>query len=137
MMQLISVDTAKHTASTALELAITADLDDGAGAQSLPYGWLAGDPHGLGPQIDAWMAAHPDFPIADYVPPAISADQVDAETSRRMTLASADSMMRLQVLGTPIPASVKTMAQAIDAAGAALKIANPIPVDYTDDKYWP
>lgn len=137
-MMLISVDSAKKTAiDGAISLMITADLEDGAGNQSLPYGWVVGDPHGLGPDVDAWMAAHPDFPVADYVPPVISPDEVDIETNRRMTLVTADAMMRFQVLGSAIPASVRTAAQAIDAAGVALKAVQPIPVDYTDDKWWP
>lgn len=82
------------------------------------------------------MTAHPDFPIADYVPPVITADQVDVETNRRMTLVTADAMMRFQVLGSAIPSSVKTAAQAIDAAGTALKAISPIPPDYADDKWW-
>lgn len=137
-MQLVSVDTCAYTATAGLyALTVTADLGDDNGSQSLPYGWASGDPHGLGPQIDAWMTAHPDFPIADYVPPVITADQVDVETNRRMTLVTADAMMRFQVLGSAISSSVKTAAQAIDAAGAALKAVQPIPVDYTDDKWWP
>jgi hypothetical protein len=136
-MKLISVDAAAHTAlDGVLTLVITADLDDGAGPQSLPYGWIVGDPHGLGPQVDAWMAAHPDFPIAAYVAPVIPPAQIDDETNRRMTAATADAMMRLQVLGTPIPDAVKTAAQAIDARGTALKAMGPIPADYADDKYW-
>ena len=76
-MQLISVNSAKHTATPLLELAITADLGDGAGPQPLPYGWAPGDPHGLGPQIDAYMAANPSFPIAAYSPPPPSTNPND------------------------------------------------------------
>lgn len=137
-MELVSVDSAAATATSGvLSLVVTADLGDDAGPQQMPYGWAAGDPYGLGPQLDAWFAANPNFPVGSYTPPVISADQVDVETNRRMTLVTADAMMRFQVLGSAIPASVKTAAQAIDAAGVALKAMQPIPADYTDDKWWP
>lgn len=136
MMELISVDSARHTASAALELSITY-TDDAGEQRSDPYGWIAGDPHGLGPQIDERMAAHPEFPVADYVPPIIAPEQVDVETNRRMTVVTADALMRLQVLGTPIPNGVKAATQAIDTHGAALKALNPIPEAFTDDAYWP
>lgn len=85
-MNLISVDSATHTATDGLlVLQITADLGDSAGSQSLPYGWRQGDPHGLGPQIDLWMANHADFPIADYSP-VLTGDDVDDERDRRRAL---------------------------------------------------
>lgn len=135
MMELVSVDSAKHTASAALELTVTY-VDDAGEQRSDPYGWLAGDPFGLGPQIDEWMAAHPDFSVANYVPPIITPGQVDAETNRRMTAITADALMRLQVLGTPIPDSVKSAAQAIDARGTAIKAMVPIPEDFTNGNHW-
>jgi len=88
-MQLISVDSARHSeAEGAVALTITADLDDGAGNQSLPFGWVVGDPHGLGPQVDAWMAAHPDFPIAAYVAPTPSTNPADYDLSKRQICAA-------------------------------------------------
>lgn len=80
-MDLISVDSARHTAGAAFELTVTADLGDGP--QSVPYGWLAGDPNGLGPQVDAWMAAHPDFAVAAYVPPTPSTNPLDYVLTKR------------------------------------------------------
>lgn len=77
-MKLITVNSAAKTATTGLlELSITADLEDGVGEQILPFGYAPGDPYGLGPAVQAWMEAHPDFPVADYVeaaagPPEIS-----------------------------------------------------------------
>lgn len=82
-MDLVSVDSATHTAGNALALVVTTDLGDGAGAQSLPYGWVVGDPHGLGPQVDAWMAAHPDFAIGAYVPPTPSTNPLDYILTKR------------------------------------------------------
>lgn len=102
MMELISVDGAKHTASEGMiELSITADLDDGAGTvAAIPYGWNQNlrDPHGLYPQVDAWMAAHPDFQIADYVAPTPSTDPNDYQLQRyqflaMLTIANLDSLV--------------------------------------------
>lgn len=69
MMQLIDIHSATATATVdALELDLSF-TDDAGAEQRVPYGWIAGDPHGLGPQVDAWMAAHPDFPVTPYVAP--------------------------------------------------------------------
>lgn len=67
---------------------------------------------------------------------AVSPDQVEAEASRRISVLSADAVMKLQVLGTPIPDSVKTAAQGLEAKSTALKAMSPIPYDYTNDAYW-
>lgn len=68
-MKLITVNSATKTSTAGLlELSITADLEDGAGEQVLPFGYAPGDPYGLGPAVQAWMEAHPDFPVAAYVP---------------------------------------------------------------------
>ncbi len=80
-MKLVSVESAAHTAfANAIDLMLTADIGDGAGNQSLPYTWIAGDPHGLGPQIDAFMAANPAFPIGPYVAPVVDFSAIDLAT---------------------------------------------------------
>lgn len=72
-MKLISVDSAIYTAfAGAVDLMLTADLEDGAGNQPLPYTWVKGDPYGLGPQVDAFMSVYPTFPIAAYSPLPVS-----------------------------------------------------------------
>lgn len=134
-MELISVDSAKRTDGTAIELAVT--YTDDAGVQrSDPYGWVVGDIYGLGPQIDAWMAARPDFPIADYVPPVITAAQVADEAQRRFMIATADARALNQVLGTPIPAAIVSLGQAIIAKGNEISAMTPIPTDFAADRYW-
>lgn len=137
-MELISVDSAGKTAAHGvLVLSVTADLADGTGPQSLPYGWTACDPHGLGPQIDAWMDAHPDFPVADYVRPVVLPEQVTAEAQRRFMLATADARALNQVVGTPIPAAVVSLGRAIMAKGDEIAAMSPIPQDFADDARWP
>lgn len=87
MMQLRSVDSATETSvGGVMELSITADLGDGNGTVSgIPYGWdqTVRDPHGLYPQVDAWMAAHPDFAIGAYVPPTPSTNPLDYILTKR------------------------------------------------------
>lgn len=69
MMHLVSIDSAAATrVDGELELSLTA-LDSEGQTVVLPYGYQPGDPHGLGPQLDAWFAANPDFPVEGYVPP--------------------------------------------------------------------
>lgn len=99
-MRLISVDSAKHTASIAIDLVVTY-ADDEANQRSDPYGWGAGDPYGLGPQIDEWMAAHPDFPIADYVPPP-APPEPPAETQEELLATITDSLAKLRAMGVNV-----------------------------------
>jgi hypothetical protein len=90
MQTLISVDSATHTTIDGLlELSITADLDDGNGNTSgIPYGWsnTINDHHGIYPQVSTWMAANPNFPIADYVVPALTSVDIYTERDRRLAL---------------------------------------------------
>jgi hypothetical protein len=67
-MKLISVQSAQRNLVGTVDLMITADLEDGAGEQPLPFTWSADDPHGLGPAVTGYMAAHPDLPIAEALP---------------------------------------------------------------------
>lgn len=90
-MKLLSVESAKKTSTPGmLELQITADLKDGTGAQLLPYGWSPDihDPFGLYPQIDEWMAAHPDFPVTDYIAPVPSTNPTDYTLTKRQVCAA-------------------------------------------------
>lgn len=68
MMQLIDIISATYTATDGwLDVSIEADI--GNGVETLPFTYVPGDPHGLGPQVGAWLAEHPDFPIGEYVEP--------------------------------------------------------------------
>jgi hypothetical protein len=67
-MKLVNIISANATAvDGAFDLQILADLGDGE--KEYPFTYAPGDPHGLGPQVAAWLAAHPDLPIGEYVPP--------------------------------------------------------------------
>lgn len=72
-MNLISIESAVNTQHAgAVDLVLTADV--GNGPEQMPYTWIVGDPHGLGPKVDAWMVAHPNFTISAYVAPQPSTD---------------------------------------------------------------
>jgi hypothetical protein len=67
-MKLVNIISATATAvAGAFDLQIVADLGDGE--KEYPFTYSPDDQHGLGPQVGAWLAAHPGFPIAEYVPP--------------------------------------------------------------------
>jgi hypothetical protein len=76
------VRSAAATATAGLyELQVVADLEDGNGEQTLPYGWDQNvrDPHGIYPQVDAYLTANPNI-IANatpYVEPAPSTNPDD------------------------------------------------------------
>lgn len=139
-MKLFSVDSAIYASTSGMiVLSITADIDDGNGTVcGIPYGWSASirDPHGLYPQVDAWMTANPEFPIAPYVAPIIAASEVTQEAQRRVNAEAHDAMTNFAVLGVPVPQSVKDACGAINTKCALLCAMSPIPSDYTDDKYW-
>lgn len=74
-MELLSVIDATATAADGV-LNLTVTLTDDSGQeQTWPYGYVPGDPHGLGPQLDAWRAANPNFPVAPYVAPEPTVDE--------------------------------------------------------------
>lgn len=65
-MKLIEVYSAKHHPSGNIDMQIRAEID---GVEiEIPFGYRAGDPHGLGPQLEAWWAKNPDFPVAKADP---------------------------------------------------------------------
>lgn len=59
------------------------------------YGWRRGDPHGLGPQIDAWMDAHPDFPVQEADPVTHAAEPTPAERFAAATGLSIEDLRAL------------------------------------------
>jgi len=139
-MQLINVLSATYTAIDGwLDLSIEADL--GNGAVTIPFTYAPGDTNGLGPQVAAWLAANPEFPIGDYVPPTdlapVSIDAVKTEASRRIAATGLGWMVEREVSGgAPIPQAVKDACARIRERSNAIETLDPIPRDFTDDKYW-
>lgn len=85
--------------------------------------------------VAAWEAAENE--IAPYDPPAVTADQVKAEAGRRIELVMPAWMVARHVSGgKPIPPEVADAAEAIRSASGTLEAMEPIPADYTDDKWW-
>jgi len=66
-MKLLMVYSAKHHASGNIDMQIRAEI--GGAALDIPFSYRAGDAEGLGPDLDAWWAANPAFPIANADPP--------------------------------------------------------------------
>lgn len=73
-MRLVSVDAVTATDDpTLFTLSLTADFDDGRGVESgNPYGWRRGASGGeIWEEIDAFMASHPNIPVAPVPPRAL------------------------------------------------------------------
>lgn len=123
-MILVSVERAQHTATEGtVNLVLTADLEDGAGPQSLPYTWIVGDPYGLGPQIDTYMTAHPGFPIS--AAPAPTGDAVDLERDRRRNLVLTVSTSPTGAFQVNMDDTAQTNTQGLATAGLYLSSAAP------------
>ncbi|MHA6299258.1 hypothetical protein [Devosia sp. CAU 1758] len=70
--------------------------------------------------------------------PIIDADAVENEARRRKALLKLDEWhFRQYVTDRPVPEHIVQMCRQIDLAGEALARLSPIPLDYTDDLYWP
>jgi len=100
-MKLLSVLSASETTTECLELNV-AYLDDAGASQTVPYGWAPGDPHGLGPQIDEWMAAdHPGLVVSKYQASLPTAEQNEAEKAELLKSVAA-GVQRLRELGVDL-----------------------------------
>lgn len=65
-MKLLQVYSAKRHPSGNIDMEIRAEVD--GEEMDVPFGYRPGDPHGLGPQLDAWWAENQKFPIANADP---------------------------------------------------------------------
>jgi hypothetical protein len=105
-MQLIDVLSATYTqhGPGVVDCVIVADLDDGYGVAEYGFTLTRWDDFGLSPDVNAWMAAHPDFPVADYVPPPPSdVPQIDPEVEKAALLANIQrDVERLRQLGVDV-----------------------------------
>lgn len=81
-MQLINVISASHTGvEGVIDLVLEADI--GTGQETLPFTYSPADPYGLSPLVGAYLEAHPELEIGDYVPPTPSTDPADYPLSDR------------------------------------------------------
>ncbi len=123
-MILISVDSAQYTTTQGLiNLAVTANLDDGKGVVPLAYAWAVGDPNGLGPQVDTYMAAHPGFPIS--AAPAPTGGAVDLERDRRRNLVLAVTTSPTGAFQVNMDDTAQANIQGLATAGLYLSSAAP------------
>lgn len=84
-----------------------------------------------------WFYEHPDFPIADYVPPPVTVEMVKGEAARRIGEAIPRWMIEREMTGgEPIPQGRKEAAALIRAKSNEIEAMSPIPQDFTDNKYW-
>ncbi|MCA1405280.1 hypothetical protein I6F26_12955 [Ensifer sp. IC3342] len=71
---------------------------------------------------------------------AMSADRptIRAEAERRI-MATGYEQWRVRSLatGSPIPRSIQYLKMQIEFVAEKLEQLNPVPGDFTDDKYWP
>lgn len=70
-MRLIDVLSANYTRFGAgvVDFRVIADLADGSGQQEYGFTLTSWDDLGLSPDVNAWMAAHPEFVVGPYVQP--------------------------------------------------------------------
>ncbi|MBP1882238.1 hypothetical protein [Sinorhizobium mexicanum] len=71
---------------------------------------------------------------------AVSADSptIRAEAERRIEATGYEQWrVRSLATGTPIPRSIRYLKMQIEFVAGKLEQLNPIPGDFTDDKYWP
>lgn len=66
-MKLLQVYSAKHHASGSIDMQIRAEIE--GVAMDIPFSYRSGDSQGLGPALDAWWGANPNFPVANADPP--------------------------------------------------------------------
>lgn len=96
-MELVEVLAKKATAEPGnFECLISVTGYEGhSSPRPISYGWRAGDPHGLGPQMDAWMAAHPKFPVQDADPVTPAVEPTPAEKLAAATGLSIEDLRAL------------------------------------------
>lgn len=90
---------------------------------------------------NSWNAAgfllHPDFPIAEYVAPPVTADMVKAEAARRIGEAIPRWMIEREWSGgEPVPQERKDEAALIRLRSNEIEQLDPIPADFREDTYW-
>ncbi|MCA1440696.1 hypothetical protein I6F07_10785 [Ensifer sp. IC4062] len=71
---------------------------------------------------------------------AMSADKpnVRVEAERRIKAIGYEQWrVRSLATGSPIPSSIQYLKIQIEFVAEKLELLNPIPGDFTDDKYWP
>ncbi|ACP25552.1 hypothetical protein NGR_c17880 [Sinorhizobium fredii NGR234] len=68
----------------------------------------------------------------------VGSTTIRAEAERRMTAAGYDQWrVRNLATGAPIPRPIQYLKMQIDFVAEKLEQLNPMPADFTDDKYWP
>lgn len=69
---------------------------------------------------------------------SLSARDVEIEARRRLKEAGFErSHVRYQVTGEPVPRALQYLRLQINWVAETLASIDPIPADFTDDKYWP
>ena len=69
-------------ANGVLELTISADFS--GTTKEVPFTYIEGDTTGIASEVAAWLAAHQDFTLSSYQPPAITKTQLYVERDRRL-----------------------------------------------------
>jgi hypothetical protein len=101
----------------------------------MPYTYDPTDAHPLTLALTEWRAAHPNHAIAPA--DSVTVEQVKQEAARRIrALIPRWKMERALSGGKAIPAADQKAAQAVRNASDRIEKMNPIPADYTNDRYW-
>lgn len=131
-MKLITVKSATATATSGLTdfvLTVT-QADDGSGDQfDMPFTLGSDDNADMASQVNAWMAANPDFVVGAYVAPSPTAADVDVERDRRRYL---QISVTTNPTGTfPIDMDAISQLNIQGVATAGLYLANAAPSQVT------
>jgi hypothetical protein len=119
------------------DLQIEVRFPDGT-KREIAFTYSPHDSHGVAPQVRDWLKAHPSTKFGVLPPLTVGADDVKSEAARRIRQVIPTWQIEREATGgKPIPAPAKRAAQAIRDASNRLERLEPIPADYTADRYWP
>lgn len=99
-MKLISVSNGRKTAwADVVNYTVVADLEDGAGVQTLDFSYSSSDMFGLAPQLGEYLATNA-VPVVDYVAPPLEASAGPTEGQLLATIS--DAVDKLRTMGIAI-----------------------------------
>ena len=105
--------------------------------EGIVYTWDASDDHPLTGMLTEWRRKNPRFKPAPAGPVIVPVSDVKLEAARRIRqIIPRWKMERAVSGGKPIPPADRKAAQAVRDASNRIEKMNPLPADFTDDRYW-
>lgn len=133
---LLGVVSGEHLPDGRIDFVV--DIEISGVKKRVPYTYEAGDPDPITVQLTDWLKRNAKIAAAlPYRETVVTSEDVKREAARRIRLLVPRwKMERALTGGKPIPAADQKAAQAVRDASDRIEKMNPIPVDYTDDRYW-